>query len=180
MTNTTNSNPHTNPVNQNINLKTIFETLDLDQTKVKFRELAHIHHPDKGGDGEMMKQLIMSYKTHLKRLESEQNPTTDKPFDYQIERELIDKIEIFAGIQGIVIELIGKWIWVSGDTKSIKDQLKENSFRYAPKKQLWYFRQEDQAQKYHKSDKTIDEIRRKYGSFSPNTQTKPSFQPALS
>ncbi len=176
MTNSTNSNPQTNPINQDINLKAIFETLDLDQTKIKFRKLAHIHHPDKGGDGEKMKQLITSYKTHLRRLESEQNPTDDKPFDYQIEKELIDKIEIFAGIQGIVIELIGKWIWVSGDTKSIKDQLKENGFKYAPKKQLWYFRQENQAQKYHKSDKTIDEIRSKYGSFSP----KSNFQPTLS
>jgi hypothetical protein len=165
---------------QTINLKTIFENLDLDQTKVKFRELAHIHHPDKGGDGEKMKQLITSYKTHLRRLESQQNPTNDKPFDYQIEKELIDKIEVFAGIQGIVIELIGKWIWVSGDTKSIKDQLKENSFRYASKKQLWYFRQEEQAQRYHKSGITIDEIRSKYGSFSPNCQNKSNFQPALS
>jgi hypothetical protein len=159
MTNTTNSKPQTNPVNQDIDLKTIFETFDLDQTKVKFRELAHIHHPDKGGDGEMMKQLITSYKEHLQKLERDQNPKDDKPFDYQIEKELI-----------------GKWIWVSGDTKSIKDQLKENGFRYAPKKQLWYFRQEDQAQKFHKSGISIDEIRSKYGSFSP----KSNFQPALS
>lgn len=176
MTNTTNSNSQTNPVNQNINLKAIFETLDLNQTKIKFRELAHIHHPDKGGDGEKMKQLITSYKTHLRRLESQQNPTDEKLFDYQIEKELIDKIEVFAGIQGIVIELIGKWIWVSGDTKTIKDQLKANDFRYASKKQLWYFRQEDQAQKFHKSGISIDEIRSKYGSFSP----KSNFQPALS
>jgi hypothetical protein len=165
---------HQNP--QTINLKNIFETLDLDQTKVKFRELAHIHHPDKGGDFEMMKQLITSYKQHLRRLENDQNPATNKPFDYQIEKELIDKIEVFASIQGIVIELIGKWIWVSGDTKSIKDQLKANDFRYASKKQLWYFRQEDQAQKFHKSGISIDEIRSKYGSFSP----KSNFQPALS
>jgi hypothetical protein len=175
MTNTTNSNPQTNQTTQNINLKAIFETLDLDQTKVKFRELAHIHHPDKGGDGEKMKQLITSYKEHLQTLERDQNPKDDKPFDYQIEKELIDKIEVFASIQGIVIELIGKWIWVSGDTKTIKDQLKENGFRYATKKQLWYFRQEDQAQKFHKSGISIDEIRSKYGSFSP----KSNFQPAL-
>jgi hypothetical protein len=173
MSYTTNPNPQTT---QNIDLKTVFETLDLDQTKVKFRELAHIHHPDKGGDGEMMKQLITSYKEHLQKLERDQDPKDNKLFDYQIEKELIDKIEVFANIQGIVIELIGKWIWVSGDTKSIKDQLKENSFRYAPKKQLWYYRQEDQAQKFYKSGITIDEIRNKYGSFSP----KSNFQPALS
>lgn len=179
MTKSTNPNQNPQPI-QNINLKTIFESLDLDQTKVKFRELAHIHHPDKGGDGEIVKDLITSYKLHLRRLENDQSSKDDKPFDYQIEKELIDKIEVFASIQGIVIELIGKWIWVSGDTKGIKDQLKANNFRYASKKQLWYFRQEDQAQKFHKSGISIDEIRSKYGSFSPNHQTKPNFQPALS
>lgn len=170
MTHTPNQHSNPNP-NPNIDLSTVFETLDLIQTKVKFRELAHIYHPDKGGDGEIMKKLIESYKLHLLQLEKEQNPKEEKLFDYEIEKELIEKIEVFANLPGLVIELIGKWIWVSGDTKSVKDLLKEHSFRYASKKQLWYFRQETEAQRYHKSDKTIEEIRQKYGYLRPKAKS---------
>ena len=39
-----------------------------------------------------------------------------------------------ANFENITIELIGSWIWVSGDTREIKEKLKEIGFKWASKK----------------------------------------------
>ena len=65
--------------------------------------------------------------------------------------------------QGITVEKIGKWIWVSGETKQLKDELKANKFRWAIKKQCWYYH-EDTYRRYGKREFTIEEIREKYQS----------------
>lgn len=38
----------------------------------------------------------------------------------------------------IEIELVGSWIWVSGNTYPVKEQLKEAGIFWAGKKKKWY------------------------------------------
>lgn len=67
-------------------------------------------------------------------------------------------------MEGIEIELLGKWIWITGNTKEHKDKLKSLDFFYAYKKQAWYYRQEKDKQRYSTGEYTLNEIKKKYGS----------------
>ncbi len=57
--------------------------------------------------------------------------------------------------------MIGSWIWVSGDTKEIKEKLKELGFKWASKKKMWYYG-EMKAKMLIQNQ--LDEIKAKYGS----------------
>jgi hypothetical protein len=74
-------------------------------------------------------------------------------------REAIEKI---IHLPGIVIEVVGNWIWVTGNTRPVKESLKAAQFFFASKKSAWYFRTEEY--KTRGSSKSLEEIRRKYGS----------------
>ena len=63
--------------------------------------------------------------------------------------------------EGITVEKIGKWIWVSGNTKPLKNELKENDFRWARKKERWYFH-EGTYRRYGDREYTMEEIKHKY------------------
>ena len=40
--------------------------------------------------------------------------------------------------ESTVLKLDRDWVWVSGDTKPIKDDLKELGFRWSPRRKEWY------------------------------------------
>ena len=65
---------------------------------------------------------------------------------------------------------------MTGDTKEHKNILKELKFRYAHKKQAWYYHTEPYKKK-GKRELTLDEIRDMFGSQS--YQKKPEKQLAL-
>lgn len=50
-------------------MKTYYEILEVniqatqEEIKIAYRKLAHIHHPDKGGDAEKFKQINEAYQT---------------------------------------------------------------------------------------------------------------------
>ena len=52
-------------------------------------------------------------------------------------------IEQLIGLPGIIIDVVGNWVWVTGETKDVRLQLKEIGLFYASKKVAWYFRSEE-------------------------------------
>ena len=86
-------------------------------------------------------------------------------------KEFADIIDKLARYNGISIELCGSWIWVTGDTKPIKDELKALKFRFSPKKTAWYFHSEP-YKKTTKKSFNLDEIRNMYGSEQLNGKTR--------
>ena len=73
--------------------------------------------------------------------------------------------------ENITIELVGSWIWISGDTKAIKEKLKELNFKWASKKKMWYY---GEMKGRNPKQKSMDEIKSKYGSqtFKNKEKTK--------
>ena len=138
----------------------LFQGLEETGIRTLFRKLAHIHHPDKGGDNQSMSNLIEAYKHCLKA----NNPETN----IEIEKDLLDKLDQIMKLNGIEIELIGTWIWVTGNTKESKEELKANNFRFSPKKVAWYYRQETGTKKNYRGQSSLEEIRNKYGSVLKN------------
>jgi hypothetical protein len=43
----------------------------------------------------------------------------------------------------VKMERIGDWVWVSGDTRPIKEELKTLGFFWGNKKKAWYFKGKD-------------------------------------
>lgn len=72
-----------------------------------------------------------------------------------------------ATVPGAEVEICGRWVWVSFETKPKRthiDRLKAVGFRYARKKQKWYFAGCAGGGKGRPF--SMDQIRTKYGSFS--------------
>lgn len=64
---------------------------------------------------------------------------------------------------GLVFETCGTWLWVSGNTKANKEQLKKFGFHYASKKKMWYWKS-NLIPARRSRGVTMDYIRDKYGS----------------
>lgn len=71
-------------------------------------------------------------------------------------------VEQLMAFTGIVVDVVGNWIWVTGNTYPIRKQLKETGLFYASKKVAWYYRSEEF--KTTGSRKSLEEIKAKYGS----------------
>lgn len=137
----------------------------LEEVKRRYKELAMLHHPDRGGDTATMQEINNEYESICKNpifnfaAQSEQDQE-----EFIRYPEIINQI---IGLQGIIIELIGNWIWLSGNTYPFRGRLKEIGFYFAPKKVMWYFRPPEYKSTNH-SPKTIEYIRAKYGSDTVN------------
>lgn len=135
----------------------------INEAKKLYKELAKKLHPDVGGSTELFKILNQVYN-HI--LEHGLNFLNDSEFDLELEK-VISKILHF---ENIVIEVVGSWIWLSGDTKSIKDELKEIGFRWRSKKKMWSYG-EMKGKRNHK-EQNIDSIKAKYGCQEVKTKQR--------
>lgn len=145
-------------------IETLFKNVtELSDAKKLYKQLAKKLHPDVGGDEESFKALNAVYN-HI--LEHGLFFSSEIEFDLDIEK-IISQILHFENIE---IEVVGKWIWISGDTKAIKETLKNLGFKWASKKRMWYCGELLKCKS--RKEKSIEEIRATYG--SQKVQTKKS------
>lgn len=137
----------------------------LDDLKREYRRLASIHHPDVGGDTATMQAINAEYdELHevLKKAHNQQadefHQTTETAEEF---REIIEKL---LRMDGLEVELCGSWLWIGGNTREHKDELKSAGCRWSSNKKLWYWHHSEEGRKWHKGSKTMNQIRNKYGS----------------
>jgi len=82
-------------------------------------------------------------------------------------QNLINKIK---GFQCLKIELVGSWLWISGNTRPVKDQLKEFGFKFSSNKAAWYYHEDKTYKKHSKKKFSMDEIRDLHGSTDIETE----------
>jgi len=134
----------------------------INEAKKTYKELAKRLHPDVGGSTEAFK-LLNSVYSHI--LENGITFANDSEFDIELEK-IISKILHY---ENIVIEVVGSWIWLQGDTKPIKDTLKELGFKWASKKKQWYY---GEMKGRNPKQKSMEDIKAKYG--CQEVKTKPT------
>lgn len=143
----------------------------IDEVKSLYKKLAKENHPDMGGDTATMQAINTEYAFACARLAKDAG-LSDEQADREIKlseeyRQVIEKI---IHLPEIIIEVVGNWIWVTGNTKPVKDILKETGFFYASKKIAWYYRSE--IFKTRGNGAPLEQIRRKYGSETISTTNK--------
>lgn len=126
----------------------------INEAKKVYKTLAKKLHPDVGGSDEEFKILNSVYNDYI---EHKIHYSNDSKIDIELEK-IISQILHFENIE---IELIGSWIWVSGETKEIKSILKDLGFKWACKKKMWYY---GEMKGRSHTEKSLDEIKSKYGS----------------
>lgn len=134
------------------------------EVKSLFKTLAKENHPDLGGSTEIMQEINTEYAFAIAKLLKGENLTTEEINSaVNLSEKYREAVEKIAALHGIIIELVGNWIWVSGETRAVKDTLKSAGFMWASKKEMWYFRTEEFKVK-NRAKLSIDQIRAKYGS----------------
>lgn len=155
-------------------LKYFKDCRTLQEAKAKFRKLAKENHPDNGGDAAIFKAITAEYERVCKVLPDIDLDKTQTETETQTETDHADisavlrsAMERAASIPNVNVELCGKWVWVSGNTYPVRENLKQMGFRYSSKKKMWYFREETETRRWRgKHETTIGDIRTKYGSYT--------------
>ena len=139
----------------------------LEELKTMYRKLAIKHHPDRGGDIEIMKAVNNEYDELFPRLKDihqtkDGTTYTAKQTTTETADQFKDLISELMKMDDIVIEIIGCFVWVTGNTKPHKEQLKALKFQWHSKKTAWYLKPEDYRKRSRKTY-DLDTIREMYG-----------------
>jgi hypothetical protein len=142
-----------------------FEGLtDEKSIKDRYKELAKKHHPDIGGDAEVMKEVNSQYEKVLEGVYQKSGKSITEIEELMknnlVVREVLNKV---IALEGINVELCWMWIWITGNTQPIKEILKQAGFFWASQKKAWYWRPEE-AKSSNRRKMSLDEIRYKHGS----------------
>lgn len=142
----------------------------LEDVKTTFKTLAKQLHPDCGGNAELFKQMMTEYKTAFERWKncdntshSQQKNAAETPEQYA---DIINQIIFFDGVQ---IEIIGSWIWLSGNTYQYKDQIKALGFFYSSSKKSWYYTGSTEKS-YRRGRYSMNKLRERWGSQTIQNQ----------
>lgn len=155
---------------------------DIKELKKEYKKLAFENHPDRGGKLEVMQEINNEYEKLtilLKTKSAKQEQEQGEPSAEDIRRareqakEFIHIIDQIINLDGIIVEVVGDWVWLTGNTKEHKEKIKECGFYYASKKRAWYLKPADYTARSRKNY-TLDDIKNKYGSttIADNTGAK--------
>lgn len=157
----------------------------LEQLRKQYKELLKKHHPDNGGNEEIMKAVNAEYDKLFNILKdkhesksaynsgdhnSEQSDYNKSMYDWENDKALREVLQKIINFDGIEILICGQWIWISGNTYSYKKELKEIGFKWASQKKQWFWHSESFKKKSHKT-LSMNEIRNYYGSTKIQTDT---------
>lgn len=135
---------------------------ELKELKSNYRKLAFKYHPDKAtGSVELMQQLNNEYSYLLNQLKAS---TEDIKQEEQFASEVAEVLSKLWKCEGLDIELVGTWIWVSGNTKPHKELLKENGFHWNKTRKLWQRKPSDFKGRIRNSKHTSETLKDIYGS----------------
>ena len=111
--------------------ETIFNTCKtLDELKKAYKAAAMQHHPDVGGSTAAMQQINAAYERKFEYLKGRQNTeaaadTTGKTHaTTENASDFIAIINALLRLDGLEIELCGRWLWIGGNTREHKEALK--------------------------------------------------------
>ena len=142
-----------------------------------YKALCLAFHPDHGGDEETMKEINRQRSAALAALEQGTAPAAaglelpaaviglpEKAETSTAPAELMERIEKASRLPCVHVELCGSWLWVTGSTQPVKEQLKALGFHFSGNKKAWYWHDPRQKRRRSRRRYDMDEIREMHGS----------------
>jgi hypothetical protein len=136
----------------------------IEEVKTTFKKLALQHHPDRGGCTQTMQEINSEYSFAIANIAK---GTQFQNEEIKIAEDFQSIIEQLINLEGLIIDIVGNWLWVHGDTKPFKEAIKKAGLFWANKKKMWYYRPANA--KGGNGKKTYAEITQKYGRQTVNT-----------
>lgn len=150
----------------------------LEELKSVYKKLALKHHPDCGGDEEVMKAINNEYDNLFESLKSKHRNKDGECFEKETEETASEWRDIIYHLlslrmENVAIEVIGCFLWVSGNTRPYKKELGKNGLgmKWSPNKSAWYLSPKN-YRRYGKKNFEMDEIRGMYGSKPVSNKNK--------
>ena len=159
----------------------------LEDLRRQYKELLKKYHPDNPQSSteacqEINAEYYRLFKVLKDKHESKPDKTTDSTntkqtsyndnkYDWENDKALREILQKIINFDGIEIEIVGAWLWVSGNTYIFKDELKEIGFKWASQKKQWYFHT-DAYRKRSRKSLSMDDIRNYYGSTKVQTDSR--------
>lgn len=132
---------------------------DFTDIKQAYHRSCSKYHPDRNPAGLEMMKLVNAAWSAL------QDYVADKRADNSVHDygdEINSALNAIINL-GLDIEICGAWVWVSGDTRTYKDELKQAGFKWAPVKKMWHFRPSS-YRSFSRGSYDMDKIRSLHGS----------------
>ena len=134
-------------------VKFLKEATNLQELKKLYFELSKKHHPDMGGNSEIMKAINNEYDYLKTVLENADNTAKNQYESAKTMDAFKDIIDIIIVYPNITIEIIGSWLWISGKgTFAIRDDVLYSKlnckYSKAQKKFYWFQGIENKQGKY--------------------------------
>jgi len=141
----------------------------LDALRKEYHRLALLNHPDRGGSEEAMKALNNEFERLSKKLINNEPTFTEsrKAYETQVSEEIMEVIEQVLNLVGIDIEVIGSWVWLTGNTYPNREAIKSAGFMFSRQKTAWYWHSGEYRKKSGKMS-SLDDVRDFWGSEKIN------------
>lgn len=137
-----------------------------EQLKAAYKTLILKNHPDNGGDPEICKAINAEFDEAWKRLKNIHTDKDGKFYEKETTEtagEFMDLINKLVRMAGVIVEMCGSWIWLTGNTKEHREEIKALGFKWSKNKAAWYYHKEPYF-KRSKRSVSLDDIRLMYGS----------------
>lgn len=132
--------------------------------KTAYKRASIKYHPDRNPAGAEMMKAVNAAFDMLKDMASATGTTEEGESWADLGDELNEILNELATMAGLVIEVCGCWVWISGDTLTHKDAIKALGCMWASKKKMWYFRPAGKRGSKRGGSWEMDKIRENYGS----------------
>lgn len=83
----------------------------------------------------------------LKAAATQEPAETPRDLTPEFGEGLVTVREWAESLAGVHVDTVGSWLWVTGDTRAHKDELKAAGFRFSAKKEAWYWKPAGSAPK---------------------------------
>lgn len=147
------------------NFRNLFTAVkDRKSLKSLYRKLSFENHPDRGGEVENMQAINSLYEEFfykLKDIDANGNESEEQT-EFETSEFFANIISELVKLQGIKIELVGSWLWLSGNTFFHKDQLKSLFCFWSKSKKLWYWNGDEEKRNIRTHSKSED-LKNRFG-----------------
>ena len=144
----------------------------IEDVKRNFKELCKKLHPDNGGDAEKFKSMMSEYEIAFNRYKNIHTSASGETYEKETSEtaaqyaDIINKVIHFNGVN---IEIIGSWVWLSGNTLIYKEAIKEAGFIWSRSKKAWYYAGNDNHKK-RRGHYSMEQLRTRFASVKVDNE----------